>query len=302
MVIVKFPKIAVEFMVDYSNESGSRCENLLLANDDVRFPSPLSNIERLISALQDNILKHGNSSDIVCGSCFSSREAMKVGSGMLCSEDNLRSKGQEVIEVVIVILELPEPSNPSCLKACNSTTEVSYFEEFLPCLIPQSSVNSLTSIDWKSYGLSLRTNLIMIPQVRRKTQFDRNLVKKAIILAMDDLKEKYTGVLLSAHAVKIQSYVPDFAKTITGLILSSNDIDFQKECISILGLKSQDADEKKVEGCIRKKITAVIETNDRKPQRNRESAPFLFEDDRNEEPKFEDEEDAGEEDFDLLDL
>lgn len=33
--------------------------------------------------------------------------------------------------------------------------QVLYFEDFLPSSIPQSSLNALTSIGWKSYGLTL---------------------------------------------------------------------------------------------------------------------------------------------------
>lgn len=32
--------------------------------------------------------------------------------------------------------------------------QVLYFKDFSPCPIPQSSLKALTSIDWKSYGLS----------------------------------------------------------------------------------------------------------------------------------------------------
>lgn len=43
----------------------------------------------------------------------------------------------------------------------------------------------------------------MIPPAKRKTELDRNLIKKAVKLALDDLKAKYTGLLLSAHALKV---------------------------------------------------------------------------------------------------
>jgi hypothetical protein len=46
----------------------------------------------------------------------------------------------------------------------------------------------------------------MLPSTRQKTQLDRNLVKRVVKLALDDLKEKHAGVLLSAHALKVISH------------------------------------------------------------------------------------------------
>lgn len=33
-----------------------------------------------------------------------------------------------------------------------------YYKDFSPCLISRSSLNALTSIDWKNYGLTLQSN------------------------------------------------------------------------------------------------------------------------------------------------
>ncbi|WRX13241.1 hypothetical protein QQP08_009068 [Theobroma cacao] len=127
----------------------------------------------------------------------------------------------------------------------------------------------------------------MILPGKYKTQPDRHLIRKAVKLALDDLKERHTGFLLSAHAVKICSYAPDLASTIAGLILSSNDSDFQSECISLLGIQSQEIVGEAIEDCIEKKIISVIESNDQKPEKCKEAALFLFEDDCPQGPYFE---------------
>ncbi|KAF8016537.1 hypothetical protein BT93_H1911 [Corymbia citriodora subsp. variegata] len=108
------------------------------------------------------------------------------------------------------------------------------------------------------------------------------------------MKEKHSGILLSDRALKIQSHAPDLARTLAGLILSSNDMEFQGECLSLLGLQTGVGAEV-VEECVKDKINAVIELNDRKPERCKEPVPFLFEDDRLQEMDFEDEceEEAG---------
>uniref|UniRef100_A0A803PFP5 Uncharacterized protein n=1 Tax=Cannabis sativa TaxID=3483 RepID=A0A803PFP5_CANSA len=144
---------------------------------------------------------------------------------------------------------------------------------------------------------------VLVPPTRRKIQLDSNLTKKAVKLALDDLREKHTGVLLSAHALKICSHAPDLAKTMAGLILSSEDIDFQTECFSLLGLQSQDVEGETVEACINEKIISVIEMNDKKPQRSKDVAPFLFEDDCGfQEPGLEYDEYEGENAYSPMDI
>ncbi|KAI3408323.1 uncharacterized protein J3R85_020314, partial [Psidium guajava] len=114
------------------------------------------------------------------------------------------------------------------------------------------------------------------------------------------MKEKYSGALLSDRARKIQSHAPDLARTLAGLILSSNDLEFQGECLSLLGL--QMGVEMEIVECVKDKINAVIELNDRKPERCKEAIPFLFEDDRLQEMDFEEECEEGEDSYDSLDI
>ncbi|RZC81166.1 hypothetical protein C5167_043743 [Papaver somniferum] len=141
----------------------------------------------------------------------------------------------------------------------------------------------------------------MFPQAQPKSYSERKLLKKALKLALDDMKERFSCVLLSAHALKIRNYALDLAESIAGLVLSSSDLDFLGECNSLLGLHSQEIDEQNFENHIRDKITKVIEMNDRKPQKNKESVPFLFGDDSIHEEGFhEEEEDGGQDDFNIL--
>lgn len=97
---------------------------------------------------------------------------------------------------------------------------------------------------------------------------------------------------------KIRSYAPDLARTIAGLIISSNDSEFQGECLSVLGLQSQDIGGKHVEAYIKEKIISVIEMNDRKPQRSKEATAFLFEDECLQDEEY----DSGEYMFSSLDF
>ena len=99
---------------------------------------------------------------------------------------------------------------------------------------------------------------------------------------------------------QICSYAPDLARSITGLILSSSDSDFQKECLSLLGLQSQEVEGGIVEDRIKEKIISVVEINDRKPQRSREAPSFLFENDCIQEQDLQAKEYEGEEAFNLF--
>lgn len=115
----------------------------------------------------------------------------------------------------------------------------------------------------------------------------------------------YKDVVWSSALLYVQicSFAPDLAKSIAGLILSSNDSEFQGECLALLGLQSQNCDRETVEGCIEEKVISVIEANDRKPHKSKEVAPFLFEDDYFQEMDSQDGEiDAGEHLFSSLDF
>ncbi|KAL6958329.1 hypothetical protein U1Q18_042413 [Sarracenia purpurea var. burkii] len=346
--VIFYQNVAIELMVECNNIARSQCENLIRENQNIALTSAASSLERLKSGLEDYVLKHGNSLNDICQSCFSSRAnqgatvasllgnvfimSLEVGSGVACCTESLRSTGK-VMEAVIIISELSKPTSPSCIRACGAKTEVLYFKDFSPCSISQSSMNGLTSIDWKSYGLTLRSivdqegyalleweNLppcthidivlhcydkqVMMPSTVRKNRLDQTLTRKAVKLALNDLKEKNEGALLSARALKICNYAPDLATTIARLILTSNDSNFQGECHSLLGLQPQEIEGNIIEECIKGKIISAIEINDRKPQRSREAAPSLFEDDYyfQEPDVLDDEYVEGEEAFSYLDL
>ncbi|XP_062158976.1 type 2 DNA topoisomerase 6 subunit B-like isoform X2 [Alnus glutinosa] len=332
MLVLKIPNVAYEVVVEREDASGSRCEIFFLAKEPYPPPFSASNLERLKSGLEDYVLKHGNNSNEKCGSCFPSLEHhLKVGSGISCCTEGHRNAGR-TMEAIIVISEISEPTS-FCFRTCGAKSEVFNFKDFLPSSISPSSMKALTSIDWRSYGLTLASIVnqggralleweglppyahidivlhcyheqVMIPSVGQRTQLDRNLIKRAVKLALDDLKEKHAGVLLSAHALKIRSYAPDLAKTMTGLILSSNDSGFQEECFSLLGLQFQGVGGEIVEDCIKEKVVSVIEMNDRKShQRSEEVAPFPFRDDCLEELEFQEEEyEEGEDAFSPLDI
>lgn len=132
---------------------------------------------------------------------------------------------------------------------------------------------------------------------------DRNLARKAVKCALDNLKENNQGVLLSTRALKMCDYAPDLAKTLSRLIFSSNDLNFQEECCSLLGVESQEVNTDNVGNCIREKIISVIGLNDRNSQKHKEAPTFLFEDDCFQKEDFMDEEyEECEEAYNSLDL
>nr|GMD97015.1 type 2 DNA topoisomerase 6 subunit B-like [Ipomoea batatas] len=287
MVILKIPMVAVELLVDYSIMPGSHIESCILAIECGSLPLTTESITCLRSGLEDYVLKHGNKLNSICQSCFLTGENLKVGTGIASCSGNMQNN-RLVMEAVIIISELSELATPSCFREHEMETEIFFFRDFVPCTAPQSSLDALKGISWKSYGLSLRNikdqggcalleweNLppsvhidILKALDTQIGQIDRSLTRKAVKLALDDLKEKNQGVLLSRHAQKICNYAPDLAKTIAHLILSSNDLNFQGECCSLLGLQPRDMKMEAVECSIRERIVSVIGKNDQKPQRN----------------------------------
>ncbi|KAA3477450.1 type 2 DNA topoisomerase 6 subunit B-like isoform X1 [Gossypium australe] len=317
MLILKIPSVAAELLIERGDASGLQCENVFLPNECSPSNFSSSNVERLKSGLEEYVLKHRNSLNNKCDSCFCSRGKLKISSGVACSMESHRSPGL-IVEAVIAISELSESL---CFRSSGNKTEVLHFKDFSPSSVSIASLNALTSIDWRSYGLTLVSAVDQVDHAliewenlppylhidmvihcyhkqyptpcstiqilvitypgKYKYQPDRHLIRKGVKLALDDLKEKHTGLLLSAHAVKICSYAPDLASSIAGIILSSNDLKFRSKCSSLLELsQSQEIGKQTVEDRIKEKIISVIETNDRKPEKIKEAAPFLFEDDR----------------------
>jgi len=112
--------------------------------------------------------------------------------------------------------------------------------------------------------------------------------------------------LFFCFGFQIQSYAPDLAKSIAGLILSADDSIFQHECFSILGLKLGSIEQDSVENCIKDKIISAIDMNDSKARqlRCREPAAFLFGDDPIQEHEYmlDECEQGEEEDYTLMDF
>ncbi|KFK40786.1 hypothetical protein AALP_AA2G040900 [Arabis alpina] len=317
MLVLQIPNVTMDLVVNQGASPGSQTQYVFVVNADKTPCFTASNLDRLKSGLEDYVLRHGNCLDTICDYCFSDREHLKVGSGTACSEEN-RKRTRGTMDVVIVISDLLETTG-HCSRSYNGKTEVLYFDNFSPCPIPQFALSALKKIDWKSYGLILASvndqdghvfleweNFPSFVQIEitihwyhnqyptRKTEPGINLVKKGIKNALDDLKAKHEGFLLSSHARKICSHVPDLARSVAGLIFSSTDLDFQGDCFSVLGFQRQEVEREAVEDYIQRKIVTVIGMNERKPQKDQEAAPFLFFEGESETSYFEDEEIEGE--------
>uniref|UniRef100_A0A0E0Q2G9 Type 2 DNA topoisomerase 6 subunit B-like n=1 Tax=Oryza rufipogon TaxID=4529 RepID=A0A0E0Q2G9_ORYRU len=123
------------------------------------------------------------------------------------------------------------------------------------------------------------SNLTILPQCADEHRLAklRHLLRKALKSALFGLKADHAEDFLSCHGQKVREYVPDLAESIAGLILSSNDQEFQDECIALLGLGSdQDLTEGAVRSCISEKMNRIVEMNDTK-ENVEHNAPYLFE-------------------------
>ncbi|KAG1342794.1 putative Type 2 DNA topoisomerase 6 subunit B-like [Cocos nucifera] len=280
----------MDLVVEHVDNFGSRCDHILQAVDDFDLTLTMPTIKCLVSGLEDHVLKHGNVVHKQCQSCFTNRDHLYVGSGLASNTDNIRGAGQMVEAVIIKLkvnaLVVSYNQLIFILVVSKAVFQVIYFQDFTPCSISQPALHALTSIDWQNYGLrfidvsrfilNIWITVTLAPS-RQRIPADRNLVKKAVKFALDDVKAKYGGIFLSTHALKIRKHAAELSRTIAKLITSSNDLDFQRECATLLGLHQFDAGtEGEVESCIREKIIGIIETNDRKPKAERAAAPSLF--------------------------
>ncbi|KAJ0962872.1 hypothetical protein J5N97_027994 [Dioscorea zingiberensis] len=272
--ILKIPDIVIELLVEHINNHGSRSESFLQEINDFSSPIPVSNINHLVSGLEDYVLGDGNGLTDNRQSCIKNRASLMVGTGQTNNMDNNRGMIQ-MVEAVVMIT--PMPTCSCCRKTNCSATQVLYFQDFSPSSIPQSSLNALTNIDWQNH---LTEVTAPESQHRASSSSKRNLMKNAIKLALDDLKRKHTAELLSLHAQQVREYVPDLSRTIASLIFSSNDLGFQEECTALLGLHSVDnKTEEKAESIIKEMITGIIEMKDRNLKRKKEDTAhcLLFE-------------------------
>ncbi|XP_038885431.1 type 2 DNA topoisomerase 6 subunit B-like isoform X2 [Benincasa hispida] len=305
ILILNIPNIAMEVVADGQDIPGSRNDAVFLENLSSSSSFTASTLDHLKLGLEDYVLRHGSSS--TCDSCFPNRDDLRSGGGMVCEEKHKITK--LVVEAAVVISEISNPTN-NCFGGGCSDTKVLCFKDFVPCSITEAFLKALTGIDWKRYGLTLECAInqsshallkwgdmpfsfhihIVVhcyhkivaeatPMVQQ-TRYDKKLIRKAVQLALDDFKNKYTGFLLSADTLKISKFAPDLAKAVAGLVLYSNDMDFKNECLSILGLQTHQSEGGIVEETIKKMIISAIEGNDRRPQRLKEVAPLLFEDGR----------------------
>ncbi|XP_072982689.1 type 2 DNA topoisomerase 6 subunit B-like isoform X2 [Typha latifolia] len=301
ILVLKDPDIVVELSVEQIGNLKSK-NDLSQEINDIHLPLMLSSVDHLASGLKEYALKHGNSPDKECQTCYESREHLKVGKGVASNTGNMNTG--KIVEAVIVIAAVA--SHPCCWMANCSTAQVLHFQDFTPCTMSLSSLNALSSINWQNYGLSLKEkhvdadgNIVLewemmtlfarmdiaihcyhrsAKYTRQRSTPDRNLVKKAVKVALDDLKANNIGLFLSSHSIKIRENAPELSRAIAGLILSSNDSEFQDECAALLGLPSVNSGtEGLIESCIHEKIVGIIELNDKKPKEDRNSAPCLFE-------------------------
>ncbi|KAJ8557849.1 hypothetical protein K7X08_004615 [Anisodus acutangulus] len=292
MILVKIPKVVMELLVGGDDLLGAQTESRIVTIEGSSVYSPVESIKCLEVGLKDYVRKHHT--------CLSIGENLKGGTGVANSSGSSHGNSQ-VVEAVVIINEISELFPSSCMREQDMRTEILYFKDFVHCSVAQSSLDALTSINWKSYGLALRSvadhdgcvileweNLpphlhihIAIHCYHRQYPSlpDRNLARKAVKCALDDLKENNQGVLLSTRELKMCDYALDLAKTLARLILSSNDLNFQEECCSLLGVQSQEVNPDSVGNCIREKIISVIGLNDRNSQKHKEAPSFLFEDD-----------------------
>ncbi|KAE8652035.1 hypothetical protein Csa_018746 [Cucumis sativus] len=297
--------IAMEVVADGQDTSGSLNDAVFLENLFSGSSFTASTLDLLKLGLEDFVLRHGSSS--MCNSCFPNRDELKSGGGMVCEDKHKITK--LVVEAAVVIGEISNLTN-NCFGAGCSDTKVLCFKDFAPCSISEAFLKALTFIDWKRHGLTLecainqrRHALLKWEQtplsfhihivvhyyhklvanatpVVQQTRFDKKLISKAVQLALEDFKNKHAGFLLSVDNLKISRFAPDLAKAMAGLVLYSNDMDFKKECLAILGLQPHQSGGEVVEETIKKKIISVIEKNDQRPQGIKEVAHLLFKDGR----------------------
>ncbi|GLJ35819.1 hypothetical protein SUGI_0719190 [Cryptomeria japonica] len=86
------------------------------------------------------------------------------------------------------------------------------------------------------------------------------------VLVLEIAKDTNTSCSTeSTIKAKMKTYAPDLSRSIFGLIMSSNDMNFKEECTHIVGVSLEDLCQETLLSCINKKILDVINITDRNP-------------------------------------
>lgn len=70
IVLNFFQSVAAELVIERGDAPGLPCENVFLTNECSPLDLSTSNVERLKSGLEEYVMKHGNSLNNKCDSCF----------------------------------------------------------------------------------------------------------------------------------------------------------------------------------------------------------------------------------------
>ncbi|KAK8940044.1 hypothetical protein KSP40_PGU002530 [Platanthera guangdongensis] len=159
---------------------------------------------------------------------------------------------------------------PSC-----DTSIINSFVNSLYAAAPSVSVESTAAAPTANVAIADTQIVGIMIIVFKQGTAKRKLIRKAVKVALDNLKAQSPVLLLSSHARKIQKYAPDLSRCIASLIASSDDRVFQRECASLLGLEAKDVGNELLELRIEEKLVEVISMNDVK--KDRDLAPSLFE-------------------------
>ncbi|PNY05669.1 hypothetical protein L195_g002124 [Trifolium pratense] len=309
--------IAIQLVSEDYDVPESRYEKVFLANTSEQSPISASSLEKMQSGLKDYVLKHGNNLSSICNSCFTSWEELKVGSGVACCTVNRLHTEVVMEAVIVIsnmsiqnttcfreygnkteVLYFKDFSPCAMPQISMKALKSIDWKRYGLHLGGIVELDGIALLEWENLSTDTHIDIVLHSYLkqypaldrsffalnfsvkityRKMSQLDRSLLKKAVKLSLDDLKDKHSGDFLSSRAVQIRNHAPDLAQTIAGLIMSSSDLDFQRECFSLLGLQSQDVGTEIMENSIKEKIVSVIEMNDKESDKSKEIAPFLFE-------------------------
>lgn len=291
--ILKMSTIALELCLEQIDNSKSLSEILFMSNEGTILPKSMSTIDCLSSGIMEFKVKHGHVLDKQTHESCAFRDCFRIGKGITYRQE-VTGLTENVLEVVLV-LEIADTTGPSCLVEHIIKAKVLYFEDYFPSTVTPPTVQALSSVNWLKYGLTLRGiqvdnfgdavielegmqtvagfDIVLHKyqkkclKKRKKTSSELKTIKDSLGMAMDELKESNPEHFLSQRASKMKAHAPELSRSISGLIMSSNDMAFKEECVSILGLPPTDLHQEILDHWIKQRILDIIEMTDRNPNK-----------------------------------
>jgi len=285
--MLKLRNVSIDFHLGNFDDlqHAQHTQGLYLCDGARSLSEKISSLELLSVGAVDYLSKYGFGFQEGSLDDIHLRELVRIGKGQVGT-----SEKEWILDACVLVIE----KEPAVLygQQCSQHAMVTYFQDGSYTPVSPCILRSLTKVDWSRYGLTVKEvqsadciggvlqfqeqasfssmHIILHTyhlSVCRRTYVpgEATMVKAAVEKSMNELKTSFPHLFFSQHATQMRRVVPHISRCIAGLITSSTEIRFQKECADIMSIRFSDLDQ--MEACICKQMFNIIEQLDGNPRK-----------------------------------